>query len=1040
MDKKRNLNIKQEKLVSSNQPGNSGEIKCLSIPASRHISDAISSSTEEDEDNRHIKRRENENLIANKNAMNIQKVSLYSSTRIDIPDNHQMSPLVSQTKLISNYSASQNLNVTNKPNNHRPTSSSQVELNHSTQGLTKVGGANSLTSSPRSSSLSHKKKTSGFSRANRVNQINSPAKGKVEYKSRSRTPDKAEKRHLRDSSLINITSEAKISNCTSKKQVVDDSCSERSSRCDESDDREEPSSADTESNLIQYSVEGNSRRNHRRVQTRKPRNARNKSAQSPEITNIKNSASARSISHSSPMNSTKVELVSAKMDATKQMLTHSKKQSTKISSAESAISKYAPEKYASDGSRADSVNMSPRKTNLASNKILSANGNVTTTRKRPTTSKTSNNKETVVTSERSTTRPLKNRPMSAMTHSSSNDKRPRANTLSSSIISDKPPRNNSSNTEIYNVKQSKQKPTVNVITKNSESQLAATIIQTQWRGHATRNIDPKVVELKEEVRSMRTEQHIRHLTKELSAAKTALEQERKLRALQMDAIKVLWKEVQLLDAHKNENPICSSGFSGLTSNINYRARPSGSNGSKISTRSSEHSIAKLMETLEATAGSGCGFRDTLTPTSNNIPESTSSLSLSTSTTANIPGSIKMPVSSDSPVPRYNQNNMAQSMPSSVLRAEFEANNFGTNDQPPQALDALNKTCSSLQNQVEQLQSSLTGVMQFMSAFSSLEVSEMAGNKIRTRHSSSTSTQETVSFPCNNNSVMNSSMRNPNTSDESMFLNQSSMVSDVNKENKLIKACSSLEVQTDQDILEGHAKQDGTAITSLQTKSNGSEATESKCSVAISACNIGHHNDNSHNRKNSTTQMNENTPDLIFKQSSTNSTCITQPADALGKFEASSHSIDSNLLQCSDSHRHLQKQEETNSDRAKSPRPKTLPGLNSNSKDKTLNSEVKSVNPPIPGLAQLAGNALLNSPQAPQQVKAFAKTLIEGLLTDSIVNNEEIEQMNETNRDLNKSNPTSGVVNECGIAACDDLTDVSLSLGTEAELHNDDMSK
>ena len=33
-----------------------------------------------------------------------------------------------------------------------------------------------------------------------------------------------------------------------------------------------------------------------------------------------------------------------------------------------------------------------------------------------------------------------------------------------------------------------------------------------------------------------------------------------------------------------------------------RARPSGSNGSKISSRASEHSIAKLMETLEATAG------------------------------------------------------------------------------------------------------------------------------------------------------------------------------------------------------------------------------------------------------------------------------------------------------------------------------------------------------------------------------------------------------------------------------------------------------
>ena len=55
-------------------------------------------------------------------------------------------------------------------------------------------------------------------------------------------------------------------------------------------------------------------------------------------------------------------------------------------------------------------------------------------------------------------------------------------------------------------------------------------------------------------------------------------------------------------------------------------------------------------------------------------------------------------------------------------------------------------------------------------------------------------------------------------------------------------------------------------------------------------------------------------------------------------------------------------------RSRSPRPKTLPGLVTNKAE-------------IPGLAQLAGTALLNSPQAPQQVKAFAKTLVEGLLID-----------------------------------------------------------
>ena len=52
--------------------------------------------------------------------------------------------------------------------------------------------------------------------------------------------------------------------------------------------------------------------------------------------------------------------------------------------------------------------------------------------------------------------------------------------------------------KISNKKKSQQRDSV----KNAEivePQKAATIIQTQWRGHATRNNDPKVVELKEEV-------------------------------------------------------------------------------------------------------------------------------------------------------------------------------------------------------------------------------------------------------------------------------------------------------------------------------------------------------------------------------------------------------------------------------------------------------------------------------------------------------------------------------------------------------------
>ena len=48
-----------------------------------------------------------------------------------------------------------------------------------------------------------------------------------------------------------------------------------------------------------------------------------------------------------------------------------------------------------------------------------------------------------------------------------------------------------------------------------------------------------------------------------------------------------------------------------------RARPSGIGGSKISSRASEHSIAKLMETLEATAGTNISLGKSKGEFSNN---------------------------------------------------------------------------------------------------------------------------------------------------------------------------------------------------------------------------------------------------------------------------------------------------------------------------------------------------------------------------------------------------------------------------------------
>ena len=138
-------------------------------------------------------------------------------------------------------------------------------------------------------------------------------------------------------------------------------------------------------------------------------------------------------------------------------------------------------------------------------------------------------------------------------------------------------------------------------------------------------------------------------------------------------------------------------------------------------------------------------------------------------------------------------------------------------------------------------------------------------------------------------------------------------------------------------------------------------------------------------------------------------------------------IDVGTSDCGNKYFSLQSKDESNNiapetnttNRPVSPRPKTLPGLNQNGKEH------------IPGLVQLAGNALLNSPQAPQQVKAFAKTLVEGLLSDSIVNKEEDEgDANDMDKVKDSSNLTSEMDEE-GTAGCDDMTDVSLSLATEA---------
>ena len=234
---------------------------------------------------------------------------------------------------------------------------------------------------------------------------------------------------------------------------------------------------------------------------------------------------------------------------------------------------------------------------------------------------------------------------------------------------------------------------------------AANTMQKSWRAHSAKERDAeRVHQLKEEVRHLRTDEHVKHLTKELANAKQALDRERKLRALQMDAIKVLWKEVQLMDEAKTangDNDGGGGGGGGGSSSAMEKSRPSGRGGSKISSRSSEHSIAKLMETLHATAGV------TPSPSLQSLKNQPGQNSNQTPSAASAAASMSMSSASSC---NNNQNmavSMAQSMPASVLAGQLNEVN---------AVEALSKTCNSLQSQVEQLQSSLVGVMQFMSNF------------------------------------------------------------------------------------------------------------------------------------------------------------------------------------------------------------------------------------------------------------------------------------------------------------------------------------
>ncbi|CAH2055920.1 unnamed protein product, partial [Iphiclides podalirius] len=80
----------------------------------------------------------------------------------------------------------------------------------------------------------------------------------------------------------------------------------------------------------------------------------------------------------------------------------------------------------------------------------------------------------------------------------------------------------------------------------SVESMAAVTIQKMWRGYRSRNLNKDTLRILHAIQAARARQHIQRLTCDMEATKAALESERKIQQLQMQAINALWKKVSTL--------------------------------------------------------------------------------------------------------------------------------------------------------------------------------------------------------------------------------------------------------------------------------------------------------------------------------------------------------------------------------------------------------------------------------------------------------------------------------------------------------------
>jgi centrosomal protein CEP97 len=107
--------------------------------------------------------------------------------------------------------------------------------------------------------------------------------------------------------------------------------------------------------------------------------------------------------------------------------------------------------------------------------------------------------------------------------------------------------------------------------ENKEVEKSAILIQKLWRGYSTRK--QTVADMAEALQQKRTNDYIVKLTQDMEMTKQALENERKIQQLQMQAINALWKKVSNMQnvsesSGANENGAVAAAFSATGDSAN----------------------------------------------------------------------------------------------------------------------------------------------------------------------------------------------------------------------------------------------------------------------------------------------------------------------------------------------------------------------------------------------------------------------------------------------------------------------------------------